>query len=119
MGAFQVEIGVGNPMGGDWRPVSALVATGATHSMMPAELLAALRLAPAESIRFRMANGARAEYGVGEARFRVEGQEWTCPVVFGPDDQYLLGATTLEIFGLAVDPVSPNPRLVPMTERYL
>ena len=84
MGAFRVEIGVGNPMGGDWRPVSALVDTGATHSMMPSELLTALRLAPAESMGFRMANGARAEYGVGEARFRVEGREWTCPVVFGP-----------------------------------
>ena len=50
MGAFQVEIGVGNPMGGDLSPVSALVDTGATHSMLPAELLAALRLAPAESM---------------------------------------------------------------------
>ena len=119
MGAFQVEIGVGNPMGGDWRPVSALVDTGATHSMLPAELLAALRLAPAESMGFRMANGARAEYGVGQARFRIEDREWTCPVVFGPPDQYLLGATTLEIFGLTVDQVAPNPRLVPMTERYL
>ena len=36
----------------------------------------------------------------------IDGIEWHCPVIFGPEDQYLLGATTLEIFNLMVDPVA-------------
>lgn len=97
-------------------PVSALVDTGATHSMMPESLLSTLRLAPLKQVRFRIANGGRVEYGVGEARFSVEGQERTCPVIFGPEGRYLLGATTLEILDLMVDPSAPNPRLVPLEE---
>ena len=54
-----------------------------------------------------MPDGSRAEYGVGEARFNIEGQEQTCPVIFGPEDKYLLGATTLEDFDLVVDPTDP------------
>ena len=116
MGTFRVEIGVGHPLGGDLHPVSALVDTGATHSMMPASLLIALRLAPLRRRGFRIANGSRAEYGVGEARFNIEGQEQTCPVIFGPEDKYLLGATTLENFDLVVDPTTPDPRLIPLEE---
>ena len=119
MGIFHVDIGVGHPQGGDLHPVTALVDTGATHSMMPESLLVSLRLSPLRQRQFRMANGNRAEYGVGQARFNVDGQEQTCPVIFGPEERYLLGATTLENFDLMVDPTSPNPRLVPTTELYL
>ena len=119
MGTFRVEVGVGHPHGGDFTPVSALVDTGATHSMMPGSLLTALSLAPSRRRGFRIANGSRAEYGVGEARFSIEGREQTCPVIFGPEDKYLLGATTLEIFELMVDPTAPDPRLVPVEELYL
>lgn len=119
MGTFRVEVGIGNPLGGDLRAVSALVDRGATHSVMPETLLRELRLTPWQRSGFRVAAGGRVEYGVGEARFGVAGQERTCPVVFGPEAQYLLGATTLEIFQLMVDPTSPNPRLVPVAELYL
>ena len=119
MGTFHVEIGVGNPNGGDLHPVSALVDTGATHSMMPQSLLVGLQLEPLRRRGFRMADGARAEYGIGEARFRIDGEEQTCPVIFGPEERYLLGATTLENFDLMVDPTTPNPRLIPAVELYL
>ena len=33
-------------------------------------------------------------------------ERWPCPVIFGPEDQYLVGATTLEAFSLMVDPES-------------
>ena len=49
------------------------------------------------------------------ARFGIDGREWPCPVIFGPDDEYLLGATTLEIFNLMVDPV--GQRLLPINHR--
>ena len=119
MGTFRVQIGVGHPHGGDFTPVSALVDTGATHSMMPESLLIALRLTPSRRRGFQIANGGRADFGVGEARFSIEGQEHTCPVIFGPEDKYLLGATTLQIFDLMVDPTEPNPRLIPVEELLL
>ena len=116
MGTFRVQIGVGNPYGGDFTPVSALVDTGATHSMMPESLLGALSLAPDERIRFRIADGSRLAYDAGEARFQIGDKRRTCTVIFGPEDKYLLGATTLEDFDLMVDPSAPNPRLVPLEE---
>ena len=119
MGTFEVQVGVGHPAGGDFHPVSALVDTGATHSMMPESLLTSLSVVPKRQRRFRMANGDRAEFGIGEARFNVGGEEQTCPVIFGPEGRYLLGATTLENFDLMVDLTTPNPRLVPVAELYL
>ena len=119
MGTFEVKIGVGHPHGGDMHPVSALVDTGATYSMIPESLLSRLRLAPSEQIRFRLANGGHVEYGIGEARFAIDGRERTCTVVFGAEGRYLLGATTLEDFGLMVDPTHPNPRLIRVEELLL
>ena len=119
MGIFRVPIGVGNPQGGDLHPVTALVDTGATYSMMPESLLSGLRLSPSEWAGFRMANGSRVEYGIGEARFNIDGRERTCTVIFGEEGRYLLGATTLEDFGLMVDPTAPNPRLLPVAEFLL
>ena len=119
MGTFEVQIGVGHPRGGDLHPVSALVDTGATYSMMPESLLTTLRLTPSERDGFRMVNGSRVEYGIGEARFNIDGRERTCTVIFGAEGRYLLGATTLEDFGLMVDPTQPNPRLVPTAELLL
>ena len=111
MGTFRVEMGIGHPTGGELYPVSALVDTGATHSMAPASLLEWLRIKPVGRRRYSIANGEVVEYGVADARISIDGQERFCPVIFGPEDQYLLGATTLEIFELAVD--AKGRRLVP------
>ena len=119
MGTFRVEMGIGNPLGGDLLPVSALVDTGAAHSMAPASLLEQLELAPLERLFFKVADGRRVEYAVSDARFSINGRERFCPVIFGPEDTYLLGATTLEIFNLTVDPTDPEPRLVAVEELYL
>lgn len=112
MGTFYVDIGIGHPHGGDLRPVSPLVDTGAIHSMMPKSLLTDLRLAPLERVRFTLADGSAVHYGFGEARFRIEGRQRTCPVIFGPEGQYLLGATTLESFNLMAD--TTNLQLIPV-----
>ena len=112
MGTFEVQIGVGHPHGGDLRPVSPLVDTGAIHSMMPESLLTDLRLAPLEWVRFTLADGSAVHYGFGEARFGIEGRQRTCPVIFGPEGQYLLGATTLESFNLVAD--TTNLQLIPV-----
>ena len=119
MGTFEVQIGVGHPMGGNFLPVSALVDTGSTHSVIPESLLASLSLAPMERRTYRIADGNFIQRDVGEARFRIDDRERTCPVIFGPEGQYLLGATTLEIFDLMVDPTQPNPSLVSIDEFHI
>ena len=119
MGTFYVDIGIGHQLGGDFLPVSALVDTESTHSVIPESLLASLSLAPLERRTYRIADGSFVQRDVGEARFRIDDQERTCPVIFGPEGQYLLGATTLGVFDLMVDPTLPNPSLVPIDELLL
>lgn len=104
MGAFNVLIGVRHPQGGGVEQVLALVDTGATHSVMPASLLEGLGIRPTVQRPVRLAEGRRAMQVSGLGRFSYRGEEWTCPVVFGPEDQYLMGATALEAFALVVDP---------------
>jgi clan AA aspartic protease len=102
---FSVEIGVGNFDNGPKTRVLAMVDTGSFNSLLPASLLRRLGLEPLEQETYTMADGSEVEYGLGVAGIGIDGREWPCPVVFGPDGQYLLGATTLEIFRLMVDPV--------------
>jgi len=111
MSMFRVPIGVGHPNGGDLYPVDAIVDTGAAHSMLPASLLGGLNVAPLQELGFILADGSRVRYGFGVARFRIDGEERPCAVIFGPDDNYLLGASALEMFNLLVDP--SGERLVP------
>ena len=111
MSLFQVDVGVGNLDGGDLAPVRAVVDTGAAHSMLPASLMAQLRIQPDQELGFILADGSRVRYGYGLARFSIEGHERPAPVIFGPEDNCLLGASTLEIFNLLVDPA--GERLLP------
>ncbi len=82
--------------------------------MLPAALLAQLGIRPSGRQEFGIADGSRVEWDVGMARIAIgasDGREWHCPVIFGPEGEYLLGATTLEIFTMTVDMV--EERLVP------
>ena len=111
MGNFNVTATVGNPNTPAREQVSALVDTGSTFSMLPANLLQRLGIAPTRTRRLRLANGSVEEYQTGTAYFEVDGIDGEAMVVFGPDDVYLLGATTLETLLLVVDPI--NQRLIP------
>ena len=111
MPTFAESIKIGNLAGGDLSPVTAMVDTGADHSMLPASLLARLNVAPLERRQFVRDDGHRDEYGIGIARIAIDEMERPCPVVFGPDDAYMLGASTLEIFNLRAD--WTNGRLAP------
>ena len=103
MPTITVPIKVGHPDGGNLSPATAVVDTGADHSMLPASLLARLEVAPLERMQFVSDDGRRAEYAIGIARLAIAGRERPCPVVFGPADAYMLGASTLEIFNLRAD----------------
>ena len=113
MGVFRVAIQVGNHQGGDMVGVAAVVDTGAAHTMLPESLLAQLRIQPTLERSFAFADGNEQIRGVGFCRIVWEGDEAVCPVIFGPEGKYLMGATTLEIFDLAVEP--GEHRLVPRT----
>ncbi len=106
MGIFEVSLGVRGKNGGGPVEVLAMVDTGATDTVIPPSILMEVGVEVEARRRFTLADGSHVELGVGEARLSLNNQEWTCPVVFGTDEeQVLLGATTLEIFNLMVDPV--------------
>ena len=113
MGTFQVEIGVGSPQGLRYEYVNALVDSGSTYNILPASMLRRLGIEIQGSGTFRLADGRRVERDLGQTRVRINGQEATAPVIFGDETtQPLLGAVTLEIFGLGIDPV--DMRLIPV-----
>ena len=105
MGTFTVPIEVGDPDGGRFESVDALVDTGAFYTMMPASTLHELGVEPEESESFELADGSVRTYGLGETRVRVEGREVSTVVVFGEESSSpLLGAYTLERLRLVADP---------------
>ena len=113
MGTFVNTVGVGDTNGGELRNVELLVDTGAAHTMLPATFLRQLNVEPLENVLLAFADGEQAVWPVGMATLAYQGRLRQCPVVFCPHEQFLLGATTLEIFNLAVDPV--DQQLVPTT----
>ena len=110
MGTFRVNLWVGNLFTDSGTSVEALVDTGATHSMIPGSILGELGIEPVETRYSRIADGSRIELQTAWARFSTQGRNAVARVSFGPDGTCLLGATTLEDLGLAVDPV--DQRLV-------
>ena len=113
MGTFTVTIGVGNPGGSRFETVDALVDTGATYTMLPASLLRSLGVSPLETQSFRLADGNRVRLDVGDAIIRIDGRVRTSPVVFSEEGgAALLGAVTMEVFSLGVDPT--GQRLIPV-----
>ncbi len=113
MGEVRVHIVVTNPRtGARSEEITALADTGATLTVIPAEILQTLGIQKLRSVPLLLADGRRAEPDVGDAVVAVNGESVPCRVVFGePGDAVLLGLTVLEQLGLAVDPV--QRRLVP------
>ncbi len=112
MGTFRVPLQVGNPRNGLSETVEALVDTGATFSMIPASLLQRLGVKPDRTLPFVIASREVVDYEVGDASFSTAGRPCIGPVIFGPENHYVMGATTLEVLLLTVDPV--HQRLAPI-----
>ena len=117
MGLFEVTVGVGRIGAAELTPATALVDTGAVHSVMPESLLAKHGIAPLEYRWFAIAGGNEVEYGYGMAQFGLDEREFPCPVIFGVDGEFLLGATTLQIFNLMVDPAEERLVTKPLRAR--
>ena len=113
MGTFTVPLQLASLGGQQFIGVEALVDTGSTYTSLPRDTLTALGVQQEEDRRFELADNEIVEYPVGQARIRLEGREFIALVVFAPEDTTpLLGMTTLETFGLGVDPV--GQKLVPV-----
>jgi clan AA aspartic protease len=90
-----------------------LVDTGATYTLLPLDVVAQLGLPILEAQPAELASGERVTVRVGEVRVRLGERERTTMFVEGPAGRHLLlGAFTLEAFGLAADPV--HQRLFPV-----
>ena len=116
MGTFHHMLEIGDFQGARFETLDALVDTGATYTTIPRDVAARLGVTPEEERPFRLADGRSVNYGLAWVRARLNGREQPTLVILGDGPQALLGAFTLEGFGLSADPV--NKRLVP-AEGYL
>lgn len=90
-----------------------LVDSGAIYSIVPSQLLKNLNIAPEEEREFILANGKKIKRKLGIARFELNGHKGGASVIFGQrGDSTLLGATTLESMGMALDPI--KRKLIPL-----
>ena len=86
--------------------VRCLVDTGATGTIVPAELLENLGVQPDDEQVFRLADGTKISRPRGWAFVELEGRSAYTRVVFGAEgDSSLIGVLTLEMLELFVDPL--------------
>lgn len=114
MSTFTVPATLANPTRPDLRfALDLLVDTGATYTLLPSEVVAELDLETPQERLAELASGERVTYRIGEVVLTLGNQRWTTIFLAGPPGcAALLGAVTLEQFGLAADPV--HKRLVPV-----
>src|SRR3989442_6410257 len=107
MGEVRVDVVVSNPRTGlQSQGVTALADTGATLTVIPAEILHRLGISTLRRISLVLADGRRGERDVGGAAVAVNGESVPCRVVFGQAwGGTLLGLTLLEPLRLGLDSV--------------
>lgn len=82
-----------------------LVDSGATYTLLPHSTWQAIGLMPKRFVRFTLADGTVVERQVSECHIALPQGDGHTPVVLGePGDVALLGAVTLEILGLVLNP---------------
>jgi len=92
-----------------------LVDSGAAYSVVPAPVLQRLGIKPGKTKAFILADGTEIKRSLGQALFRMDGEEGASPVIFGEKgDSVLLGSISLEALGLMLDPFKREVRPLPM-----
>lgn len=88
--------------------VRFLVDSGATYSLLPKAVWEAIELVPKRTLAFSLADGTVVQRQVSECYINVPQGEGHTPVILGEpgDDEPLLGAVTLEILALVLNPFS-------------
>jgi clan AA aspartic protease len=106
MGLTYVKVRVGNPANGHRaEEVNCLVDSGAVYSLIPAPVLRKLGIKSHSTREFVLANGEVIRRRLATATFEYGGRRGDSMVIVGEKgDDPLLGATTIEGFGLVLDP---------------
>lgn len=87
--------------------VEFFVDSGAVYSLVPGKILDSIGIEPYKEMRFSLADGSTIKRKISSAYFEYENKGGIAPVIYGEEgDIALLGATTLESFGLALHPFS-------------
>ncbi len=112
MGLTYIEGTVKGPDGGK-ATVRFLIDSGAVYSLLAPKDWQAIGLAPKRTAAFTLADGTQIERAISECHITLPQGEAHTPVILGePGDEPLLGAVTLEILGLVLNPF--NRTLQPM-----
>src|SRR3989442_14344978 len=110
MATFQVKVRASNPMDSSrFFEENFWVDTGAFYSFVPEDRLNEIGIRSLRSRELVLADGRHEHLSLGEAVLTIPqlDESLTCPVVFAPKGSlYLLGATSLEIFGVQADPTT-------------
>jgi len=116
MGLTFLEIEVGNPADpSKTRLLEFMVDSGAIYSVAPASVLDELGIQPISEEKYWLANGERITRKRGIAFFKYGDKVGGADIVFGEEgDSNLLGATTLESLGLALDPLRREVKPLPL-----
>lgn len=111
MGTFFHPLTLVGPAGVS-ETLEALVDTGASFTTVPRSVLERLGVQAHRMTRLRLANGEVVEWPWGWVTAEIDGVREQTPCVFGAEAAPpVIGAVTLEIMGLGVDP--REERLVP------
>jgi clan AA aspartic protease len=115
MSTFTVPATVAHSARPDRRvTLDLFVDTGATWTLLPAEIVAQLGLETPRQRSVELASGERVTYPLGQVAMQLDGEQLvTIFLAAPPGCQPLLGAVTLEAFGLSVDPVRKRLVAVP------
>src|SRR5262249_7536493 len=91
-----------------------LIDTGSELTWVPRTYLEKIGVRPQKTRRFILADHRELRRQVGFVVLEMQRHRTVDEIVFGePDDLLLLGARTLEGFGLSVDPQSHRLRVTP------
>jgi predicted aspartyl protease len=116
MGPTHIQASIANPA----RPrgtarLKFLLDSGAQYSVVPAPVLRRLGIKPGKSKTFILGDGTVIKRRLGQALFRMNGEEGASPVIFGEKgDSTLLGSISLEVLGFILDPFKRELRPLPM-----
>src|SRR5713226_713685 len=106
MGLTFVTATVSGPIGRK-RSLRFLVDSGASYTVLPATVWKPIGLRSKRTLTFTLIDGTELSRKISECLIRYNELEGHTPVVLGePGDQPLLGAVTLEILGLVLNPFS-------------
>ena len=112
MGLFYQTFQIGPKDGSRLAETTAMVDTGSIYTLLPSGFLEDLGIAPEWTSEFELADGREVQLNLANVAIRLNGEERIRVCIFGPSDcEPLLGADTLEGFGLMADPI--NLRLGP------